>query len=684
MMFDKPEVLAPVGSFESLVAAVRSGADAVYFGHTEFSARRNAENFTFDTMKEAVKYCHINEVKAYLTLNIAVKDSEIQAALNVAKQAYLCGIDGLIVSDLGLARLIRLKFPEIKLHASTQMSVNSPSALKILKNAGFCRIVPAREMSKAELISLCKEAKKLDMEVEVFVHGALCMCLSGQCLLSSVLGARSGNRGLCAGPCRLPFSVKNGTGYDLSLKDLSLLEHINELENMGVTSLKIEGRMKRPEYTAAAVSACRSAVDNGKTDEKLNTVLRNVFSRSGFTDGYFTDNLGKDMFGIRTADDAEKSKETYAFLHSLYRGERQKIPLDIKVCIMENEPMELIFSAGGFTASVLGEAPQPAKSIPASKQSVSDMLSKLGGTPYFAENITVELGENLFVSNREINELRRKTAERLGELYSEIPPKKVYEKDAEIYDILHNKTPEIYAEFYNISEIPQNLKDINLLIIPLEKSGENLPVDIKKAVKMPRFTENEELIRARLRKAKQNGINTAFCGTLSAISLAKEESFEVVGDIGLNVLNEHTADVLAGLQISGITLSAEMSVKCVSHFKARVKKGIFAYGRLPLMAFKNCPLKNGRSCKDCDKNGFITDRTETKFPIVCRGNFSEMLNSKPLYLADKLNGIKNTDFIILSFTTEKSKEAEEIIRQYKSGGAPKGDFTRGLYFKEVL
>ena len=249
-MNENCEILAPVGSREMLVAAVRSGADAVYLGAKEFSARRNAENFGVFELKNAIEYCHIRGVKAYLTLNILIKEREFKSAFDLAKNAYNLGIDGIIIEDLGLAKILREKIPDLKLHASTQMSVHSVSALPILKEMGFVRVVAAREMSKKDLISLCKRAEELGMEIEVFVHGALCMCLSGQCQLSAFLGQRSGNRGLCAGPCRLPFKVEKGTGYDLSLKDLSLLDHLNELREMGVKSFKIEGRMKRPEYVA--------------------------------------------------------------------------------------------------------------------------------------------------------------------------------------------------------------------------------------------------------------------------------------------------------------------------------------------------------------------------------------------------------------------------------------------------
>ncbi|MBQ9355364.1 MAG: U32 family peptidase [Clostridia bacterium] len=680
----KTEILAPVGNFESLSAAVRCGADAVYFGYKDFSARRNAVNFSLEEMKEAVKYCKSAGVKAYLTLNIAIKDNETEEAFDIAKSAYLSGVDGLIVSDLGLADMIHKALPEIELHASTQMSINSPSGLKILKELGFCRVVPAREMSKKELAEFCAEAKKLNMEVEVFVHGALCMCLSGQCLLSSVLGARSGNRGLCAGPCRLPFGVKNGTGYDLSLKDLSLISHIGELADMGVTSFKIEGRMKRPEYIAATVTACRNMVDNGAVPEELNEMLKNVFSRSGFTDGYFTEKLGKNMFGTRNKDDVIKSKETYAFLHNLYRNEFSRIPVNIRLEIKENKPVKLEISSEKYAVSVLGKLPEYAENVSVTKEAIIKQISKLGGTPYYLETAEIDIQNGLFFSNKDLNELRRKAVSELTEKYSEIPDRKVFSFDFKATDKKRTEKPKIYAKFLDLKEIPNDLSGVEMLIIPLEKVGEDLPEFKNIAVEIPKFTCNENYIKEKLKIAEQKGIKTAFCDTLSALETAKEMSFETIGGIGLNVLNEKSANVLKRLGVKGVMLSAEMLLKRANSFKFDGEKGIFAYGRLPLMAFKNCPLKNGRECKDCDKQGVITDRKNTEFPIRCRAFYSEMFNSKPIYIADRLSEICNVDFLVLSFTTESSAEAKNIVERYLFSEDPINDYTRGLYYRDVL
>ena len=294
MTENKVEILAPAGGMESLVAAVRCGANAVYLGTKEINARRGASNFDYDELEKAVEYCHTRNVKVYLALNILVTDSEMKAAYDTVKTALTLGVDAFIVQDLGLAKMIRKHFPTAVLHASTQCSVNTPDGFKKLEELGFKRAVIPREMSIDEI----KEIREnTSLELEAFVHGALCMCVSGQCYLSSMLGSRSGNRGLCAQPCRLAFSADGSKTCDLSLKDLSLIRHIDELSKSGVMSLKIEGRMKRPEYVAASVTACKKALNN-EYDNNFEATLKSVFSRTGFTDGYFT---GKhyDMFGTR-------------------------------------------------------------------------------------------------------------------------------------------------------------------------------------------------------------------------------------------------------------------------------------------------------------------------------------------------------------------------------------------------
>ena len=683
MKNSRPEVLAPVGNKEMLFAAVRSGADAVYLGAEHFNARRNAENFTEQDLADAIKYCHIRGVKVYLTLNILLGDNELGDALSLAEFAHLNGIDG-ITADLGLISLLHRRMPSLALHASTQMTVHSVSALPTLKKLGIKRVVVSREMTAKNLQCFCSAAKQENIEVEVFVQGALCMCVSGQCLLSSVLGERSGNRGLCAGPCRLPFSVKNGTGYDLSLKDLSLLPYISELSEMGVASLKIEGRMKRPEYVAAAVVTVKRAVETGKYSSDDQELLKNVFSRNGFTDGYYKNVKGVEMFGTRTKENVVSAESAYPAIHAIYRNERQYVPLHVKISIKQSEPIVLTLSDGINSVTAQGEAPQKAIKNSTTKEAVITSVTKLGGTPYFAQNTEAQVEDGLFVPVSALNTLRRTAAEQLDLKRSRVGTITV---NREVLPVLSaaptKKSPKIFCRFDNTAQIPQNI-NCDMLIISLESEPNNIKTNLPLAVDIPRWIENEEAIKNRLALFFENGITNAFCSNIAAVNMAKELGFRVYGDFGLNVFNSSSANFLAQNGVNHLTLSPELTLVSAAQIGGDTEKGIIAYGRLPLMLTVNCPIKNGRNCNECGRNGKITDRLGISFPIKCRNSVAEILNSKPIVLSDKLNDLSRFDFITLYFTTETKEEVENIISDYKKGAKPKNDFTRGLYFRGTI
>ncbi len=678
------EILSPVGNKEMLIAAVRSGADAVYLGLKDFSARRNAENFDFEELKEAIEYCHKRNVKVYLALNIILKENELEAAFYAAQKAYNLGVDAIIIADLGLVRLLNKYIPELTLHASTQMCVHSPSALPFLKKLGFKRVVVSREMSKSDLWEFCQKAKALGIEVEVFVHGALCMCLSGQCLLSAFLGARSGNRGLCAGPCRLPFKAKNGTGYDLSLKDLSLLPYLAELKEMGVCSFKIEGRMKRPEYVAAATAAAKESLENGKTNDELSQILKDVFSRQGFTDGYYVNSLGVNMFGTRTKEDVLAGNKAFPCIHSLYKNERQNIGIKIYAHIEENKPISVKFACGATEAFITSDIPQKAKTKAIDEEFVKTALSKLGDTPFFAEEIEIHLNPGLFVSNSLLNGIRRSLSEMLQEKFKkEILPNNL--KLNEEYKVKKSEKQKLIIRVSDASQIPESLENVDGIIYPIENdinkikdSGVQIIADI------PRFILNEKLVIKRLEIFKENGVEFALCPNLAAIELAKSLSFKIWGDSPLNIANSSALSLLEAEEIDTAIISVEQTLKDIASLKTSLKKGIIAYGKIPLMVFKNCPIKNGISCDKCDKSESLTDRLGTKFPIRCRMGYSRLLNQVPIWLGDKAEEIKEMDYIILWFETETKSETENIINAFIEHRKFDGDFTRGLYFKGVI
>ena len=679
------EVLSPAGSMEALYAAVRSGADAVYLGGKQYSARRNAENFSLEELCEAVKYCHIRGVKVYLTINICLREEELLDALNFVKQAANCGIDGIIIADLGLLKLVHETIPDLPLHASTQMTVMSPSALLPLKNLGISRVVVARELSFSAIKEICAEAQRLDMTVEVFVHGALCMSVSGQCLLSALLGSRSGNRGLCAGPCRLPFSVKGGTGYDLSLKDLSLFSHIKELTDAGVASLKIEGRMKRPEYVAAATASCRIAVDTGFVPEEYLKLLRDVFSRSGFTDGYFTEKTGKKMFGTRTREDVVSASAAFPLIHEIYRGERQCVPINMVAKLRQNSPMLLTVSDGLNSVTLKGDIPDIAKNKPTDIDTVKSNLSKLGSTPYILKDCEIHIDDNLYVSLSSLNALRRCAIEKLDHLRSKPIKYTVNENVFEKAYSNSDTSPLLIARFDNIKQLPKDTDSLDGIMLPLEAElPENLPNVDRLIADVPRGILREEYIKQRLELFYKKGFKYACCGNLAAVKIATELGFKVIGGIGLNVANSQTVAALEKMGVNEITLSPELLLSDAVKLNTRLPKGIFAYGKLPLMLMRNCPVKNGIKCEDCDKNNVITDRMGIEFPIKCRAGFSEIYNSLPIWLADRLSECSGLDFMLLYFTDESTDYISKIIDMYKNGGTPPEKHTRGLYYRSVL
>lgn len=672
----KPEILAPAGSPEALIAAVRSGADAVYLGIKGFNARRSAENFDSEQLREAVSYCHKHNVKVHLTLNTLVSDGELEKAQEAIKLACEVGVDAVIVQDIGMAELIRKTAPDMPLHASTQMTVQTAAGLKKLKKLGFSRAVLPRELSKSEIKKLCENSP---IELECFVHGALCMCVSGQCLFSAVLGSRSGNRGACAQPCRLPFGAENGTGHDLSLKDLSLIDYIGEMAEMGVCSFKIEGRMKRPEYVAAAVKACRNSVD-GIRDSELRDDLRSVFSRSGFTDGYYSGKLGVDMFGIRRKDDVTAASGVLKKLQKLYEKEKADSEIDFAFTAVRDEPISLAARAGNKNAFAEGEVPQEALNKATTEESVEAQLRKVGGTRFICRDVDIELDNGLFIPVSEINRLRREVIEKLDEVRAEI--KSFTPEFIQLKPHISGKK-RLICRFADIDNIPENWDYIEQVIVPL---GEERKVkkSLRVSVEVPRgiFSSDEKILE-QLKSAKAFGITEAWAGTLDGVALIQKAGMKANAFVGTNVFNSLTVKALENMGVNRILLSPELTLSQAQAIGGEAPRGIFAYGRLPLMLTRNCPQKNGKTCAECKRTGRLTDRRGIEFPIDCHTGCSEILNSVPVYMADRLGEIRNTDFLLLYFTDESKEKTALVIQDYIKGGKPKGEFTRGLFYRGV-
>ena len=682
------EILAPVGNREMLTAAVRSGADAVYLGVQDFNARRNAENFTLDTLSEVVAYCHIRGVKVYLTLNILIGDKEMADAINTAAKAATAGIDAVIAADLGLITEIRRCLPELPVHVSTQATAHSPSALLPLKKLGVKRVVLSRELSKEQIKDICIQARTLGIETEAFVHGALCMSMSGQCLLSAMLGGRSGNRGLCAGPCRLPFKAKGGTGYDLSLKDLSLADHISELKELGINSFKIEGRMKRPEYVAAATSTLRSAVDFGAVPKESADLLKNVFSRSGFTDGYYTGNTGDHMFGIRTKDDVIAAGLSLADIHAIYRTERQSIPLTAEITVRKDESLVLSLCDGINNVTTYGEVPAEAINRPITADVLQKSISKLGGTPYYIENFSCRLDDGLAISAASLNRLRRECVEKLNIARAAIPTitaNTFAAKKPAKRDIM----PKLYLRLETAAQLPRDFNGVAAISLPLESNIaaiqaviNRIPKDVLKIADVPRGIALETAISERLVLFKELGFTHAACGNLAVIPLAQAAGLRVIADFGLNIYNSYSSEIAAEMGAEITVLSPELLLENAVRLNAD-ESAIIAYGRLPLMLTLNCPLKNGRGCAECGGRGTLTDRLGVEFPVRCRMGFSELLNSRPIWLADRFKEMNGTDYAVLYFTDETPERVAAVLEAYRLGNAPDTAHTRGLYYRGV-
>lgn len=685
-MKNKPEILAPAGSFECVLSAVRTGADAVYLGTKNFNARKGAENFGCDELKKTIEYCRARGVRVHIALNTLVSDEEFDAALSVVKEVSSLGADALIIQDLGLSQYAGKCAPSLERHASTQMSVQTAAGLELLKNLGFSRAVLPRELSKKEIEDL---RNSTDLELEVFVHGALCMCVSGQCYMSTMLGSRSGNRGLCAQPCRLPFSAAEPGRYDLSLKDLSLIDELLTLSKIGIDSFKIEGRMKRPEYVAAAVTSAKEVLSgnfHSETQEKLSA----VFSRSGFTKGYFENRLGSEMFGTRRREDVvSASSKVLSSLKNLYSKETARVGVSFFLSVIENEPISLSAKANGKTVFLFSDAiGEKALNKPITKELLSSWLSKCGSTPFFPKEIEIELDEGVTVSAGAVNSLRREALEKLEEALSSVKPKPFTDVDLSSSPHVANGERKFRLVLSKSDQIPENLNNVENIYFPLnveEKYVESVKnKGITLGIELPRAlfgVQNE--VEKLLERAKFLGVTNALCSTLDAVALAKKHGFTVDGGFGLNVFNSRSVAVLEELGVKSITLSPELTLGQTEKIGGNVPHGIVAYGRLPLMLVRNCPIKNAKTCAECKGRSFLTDRMGIRFPVACKGYYREILNSRAIYMGDRLDEIKNTDFLLFLFTREKRENIDAVLDAYRKGKKARGEFTRGLYYRGV-
>lgn len=685
----KIEILAPAGGYDSLVAAVRSGADAVYLGEKSFSARTSAKNFDDDELKKAVAYCHIHGVKVYVTINTLIFDDEFEQLKQAIVSAAQADADALIVQNHGVARLARQIAPELPLHASTQMSVHTASGVRALYEMGFKRVVLSREMSREEI----RKCAEIPVELEVFVHGALCMSVSGQCYFSAMLGSRSGNRGSCAQTCRLPFSVgSNKDGYALSLKDNSLINRISELEEIGITSAKIEGRMKRPEYVSAAVRACREQCDLGFVSDETLKALRGVFSRTGFTDGYFTGKLGKEMFGTRTKSDVVSADEKlFSSIRQTYKDEIQNVVIIGKFTARLGENPALEITDGKRTVIKKSDLLcEKAIKTPLDSEKCKSQLFKTGGTAYKFENLEIDIDSGISLPLSALNLLRREALSSLDEMRSKRHNYTV-NKNVEIFkDIppFNGKKRAVRARTAG-TKIGKGFKECELVFVPLfsdisdierlKNEGFNIGVEIPRGM----FGREKQIENA-IKSVQKIGINDVLCHNIGALYQAKKLKMVLHGGFGLNLVN--TYDLLWAQEygLKSVELSFELTFERINRLGAEIDRGIISYGYLPLMLCRNCPNKSrGIECKTCKNQSKMQDRKGKRFYLKCDGSCTEVLNCVPLFIAEEEISKLSTSFNVLRFTVENYVENVENIKVFNDFSMLKDKFTRGLYKRGV-
>ena len=691
------ELLSPAGSPEGVIAAVQNGADAVYMGMGAFNARRGAKNFTDEEFVKAVRYCHVRGCKVYVTLNTLVNDREMRDAVAAAKLASDAGADALIVQDLGMSYAIRCALPDIPLHASTQMSLHNLAGVEAAAEMGITRAVLARELSFEQIRFITKNAS---IETEVFVHGALCFCHSGQCYMSALIGRRSGNRGLCAQPCRLQYSLGGRMDdHPLSLKDNCLVDQIRRLEEVGVASLKIEGRMKRPEYTGIVTGVYAKAIrEQRNPDKEEMELLEKTFSRQGFTQGYFIgDKL--DMFGVRSEPDKDADKIFAAARKQYAEGEMRRVPVHFYTVLEKGEHIKAIaFDDDGHRAIATGPVPERAKRQGLTEQYLTEQMFKTGGTPYNCIENKAKAEPGLYLPASEINELRRKLIAQLSAEREKAPERRTLRIPAPPVNVPAISDP---ARIYQVRTAEQLTPELaalkpDYIYFPAMELAENFDprrpfIDngARPVAVMPRVITDDQSreVYAALEKLFDYGVNEALTGNLGHVFIARQAGMKVRGDFGLNAFNSYTLRVLQDAGFISATASFELRLAQIKAMAKPIDTELIIYGRLPLMVSDQCIIRQSAGRCNCQTPGQLSDRMGSVFPVVkefgCR---NVIYNAHKLYLADKRDDLYALGLwgLRMLFTTESPRECVEVAKGYLGLTDYKPNvLTRGLYYRGV-
>ena len=688
------ELLAPAGSMEALHAAVQNGADAVYLGCGTFNARQGAKNFTPQTLVEAVKYCHVRGVAVHLTLNTLVSDREMKELAELIRHAAAAGVDAFIVQDLGVIQLCRQIAPKIPLHGSTQMTIHSLAGVQLCAAWGMSRVVLSRELSREEIKHICANSP---IEIEVFGHGALCMSYSGQCYLSSVIGCRSGNRGRCAQPCRQSYGYGRWENrYPLSLKDNCLVRHVKELEGMGVASLKLEGRMKRPEYVAAVTSVYRRAIDGADVDRGMMDTLYNAFNREGFTDGYYENETGPDMFGVR-----KEEKENTKWLQEIrqtYEGvENPLVDVMFRAVVSSRGSSLTVADPDGRICRVEGPAAEIARTTALEPAALAQRIAKTGGTPYHCVEVRTQVEPGVTLSASAINAMRRDALNQLTALRGRREePALGNMKNIPEYPGTRG-VPGLSVQVTSKEQLTRKLMKLPtvMLYVPIHILAENpeLTRDLVKrgkvAAVLPRIVHDNELgkIKNQLTELKELGITDVLVGNLGLLIPVRELGMRIRGDYGLNIYNSASVNITRMLEFASATLSFEMTMPQIRDVSKAVPCEILIYGRLPLMVTENCLYYNRAGECICNRGGMkLTDKTGADFPVIKDGNScrSVVLNGKKLSWLDRQEDLTKLGVWAtrLYFTTENPGEVDRVLADYiHPDPFDPGACTRGLYLR---
>ena len=768
MMKNNYEILSPAGSFDSLVAGINCGCNAIYLGGEKFSARSKAKNFSNEELEEAVKYAHLRNVKIYVTINILIDDREMKDALEFTRFLYSIGVDGIIVQDLGFSIIARKLFPDMEIHASTQMAINNSYGAEFIESLGFERVVLARETALDE-INLIKEKTSLD--IEAFIHGALCVAFSGECLMSSMIGCRSGNRGDCAQPCRKQYELYDlnkrlisERAYMLSTKDLNTLNSVEDLVNRGVYSLKIEGRMKRPEYVAQIVSSYKKALEHKLSEEDIKNTVQ-IFNR-GFTKGLFNGDFGRsfssfdrpdnrgllagevagfnngkyilklsedideqdglefltekgyfgmksDFHGKKGSEIRYRTKRKLVTGSKIYKTSSVKLNEELKEMINSepkffditfdgkfilNEFPELKVKLGSTEYTVKGDKKiEEAQNKATTEEKIAASLSKLGDTVYNLRELNIQCDENIFIPASVLNNLRREATSYLDSVLqnSERKAPDIPRETYRFEKIKQDNENELDVEVYNIEDLKKIKENVNILLdirniddkiftyIEENKLGINII--------LPKFQSSEELENSvkRIEKMRQH-VKSVYINNLAQIEILKGRNFRLVADTGLNAFNSYTVRELFKIGFAKVYLSVELNFRQIKGIASKTggNLGTVVYGLIPVMTMPYCPASIIKNCKDSSKCGscnfakgyFIRDSKSVDFLVERRSGISEVYNSYPLMLADKVKDLENAG--INNFRLNVRENADKVMEIFKS--ALKGEEYSDEALREEL